>query len=175
MTPDDDLNAQNDYRDSALFKKASEILKLANRIAEIASSYEIENSEKNEQEILRSQALFIREDASIIPAKIAGAWNCDLYDIKMEKATIIRKCARDLATHMTGLEMYGFKETEYLDLLRDEIEHFRILFAGWVATFDPWNYIIDRWGLFNPPGINYDDPDPDDDLPFNPDDLDFED
>ena len=171
MPSQDDLN----YRDSELFKKASEILKLANRIAEIAAAYETEGDTDEEQEILRSQALFIREDASIIPAKIAGAYNCDLYDIKMEKATIIRKCARDLATHMTGLEMYGFKETEYLNLLRDEIEVFRVLFAEWVKTFDPWNYITDRWGLFNPPGINYDDPDPDDDLPFDPDDYDFED
>ena len=160
MPSEDDFNSQNDYQDSELFKKATEILKLANRIAEIAASYEIDSKDKNEQEILRSQALFIREDASIIPSKIAGAYHCDLYDIKMEKATIIRKCARDLATHMTGLEMFGFKETEYLNLLRNEIEDFRILFAEWVKTFDPWNYMIDRWGLFNPPGINYNDPEP---------------
>ena len=174
MSSEDDTPYE-DYRSSPLYQKAYEILKLANRIAEIASSYELQSETPEEQEILRSHAIYIREDASIIPAKIAGAWNCDLYDIKMEKAAIIRKCARELATHMTGLEMYGFKETEYLDLLRDEIEHFRVLFAQWVQTFDPWNYIIDRWGLFNPPGVNYDDPDPDDDIPFDPDDFDFED
>ena len=56
--------------------------------------------------------------------------------------------------------------SEYLDLLRNEVEEFRVLFAEWVKTFDQWNYIIDRWGLFNPPGINYDDYDPDDDIPF---------
>ena len=86
MPSEDDFNSQNDYQDSELFKKATEILKLANRIAEIAASYEIDSKDKNEQEILRSQALFIREDASIIPSKIAGAYHCDLYDIKMEKS-----------------------------------------------------------------------------------------
>ncbi|MGB5943608.1 MAG: hypothetical protein WBG71_12065 [Leeuwenhoekiella sp.] len=171
MFDDDAFENRNKYRETPLFKKATEILKLANRIAEIAANYEPEKNDNHESEILQSQAMMIREDASIIPAKIAGAWGADLYAHKMEKAAIIRKCAKDLSLHMTSLEIYGFKETEYLNLLRDEIEAFRILFAEWVKTFDPWNYIIDEWGLFNPPGINYDDADPDDDLPFDPDDF----
>ena len=52
-----------------------------------------------------------------------------------------------------------------------EIDEFRILFTEWVKTFDEWNYSIDRWGLFNPPDINYGDHDPDDDIPFNPSDF----
>ena len=97
-----------------------------------------------------------------------GAESVELYDIKMENAAIIRKAARELATYTHGIEMTGFKDTEYLDLLRKEVEEFRILFAEWVKPFNPWDYIIDRWGLFNPPGINYDDHDPDDDIPFDP-------
>ena len=173
MSLEDDFSSQNSYENSALYLKATEILKLSNRIAEIAASYETAATDSSDQEILRSQALYIREDASIIPSKIAGAFNCDLYDIKMEKACLIRKSAQDLATHMTGLEMYGFRETEYLDLLRNEIEAFRILFAEWVKTFDPFNYIIDRWGLFNPPGVNYNDLEDDDSI--DPDDFNFED
>jgi hypothetical protein len=34
-----------------------------------------------------------------------------------------------------------------------------------VASFDKWDYIIDRWGLFNPPGVGPFDKDPDDDIP----------
>ena len=82
---------------------------------------------------------------------------------------MIRKAARELITDVRGIQMHGFKDVEYLDLLRREVEEFRVLFAEWVKTFDCWNYIIDRWGLFNPPGINYDDKDPDADIPFNPD------
>lgn len=49
------------------------------------------------------------------------------------------------------------------------------LFIDWVASFDVWNYIKDDWGLFNPPGVNAHDKDPDQDIPFNPDDFfDFE-
>ena len=107
-----------------------------------------------------------------IPAKIAGVASEDTpYDLRMENAAIIRKAARELITDARGLQMHGYKDEEYLDLLWNEVEEFRILFAEWVKSFDQWNYIIDRWGLFNPPGVNYDDQDPDDDLPFNPEDF----
>ncbi|MEC3964157.1 hypothetical protein [Flagellimonas halotolerans] len=76
----------------------------------------------------------------------------------MENATIIRKAAREVQTGCSGLEMWGFKHTEYLELLRKEIEEFRILFVELVQTFAPWNYSLNRWELFNPTGINYDDP-----------------
>jgi len=52
-------------------------------------------------------------------------------------------------------------------IVRDLIEEYRLLFIDWVAGFDKWDYIIDRWGLFNPPGIGPFDKDPDDDIPFN--------
>jgi hypothetical protein len=87
----------------------------------------------------------------------------------MENATLIRKGARELITDARILQEFGFRDIDYLDVLRTEIEAFRILFAEWVKTFDPWDYMKDSWGLFNPPGINYDDKDPDDDIPLNPD------
>jgi hypothetical protein len=112
------------------------------------------------------------EDAMMIAAKISGAEAVDLYDIKMENATIIRKCARELFEE-------DIKDKEYIELLPNEIEEFRLLFIDWVASFDQWNYIIDRWELFNPPGVSAHDKDPDDDIPFNPKDffegMDFDD
>jgi len=35
-----------------------------------------------------------------------------------------------------------------------------------VSKFDQWNYVTDRWGLFNPPGVGPFDKDPDEGLPF---------
>ena len=156
-----------------LFRKAMEIQKLVNHIALAIDNSEIVLNNKPETEIMKHHVQYLRENAAIIPAKIAGASGSDmLYDIKMENAAIIRKAARELLTDARGLEIYGFKDVEYLDLLREEVDNFRVLFAEWVKTFDCWNYNIDRWGLFNPPGINYDDKNPDDDLPFNPNDFD---
>jgi hypothetical protein len=161
-----------------VYQKAEEICILVNRM--LTGSYADELNESKEMQDIELEMIermfeenkeFMLANAMMIPAKIAGAEGADLYDLRMENATIIRKAARELITDARGLQMNGFKDIEYLDLLRSEMEEFRILFAEWVATFDNENYSIDRWGLFNPPGVNYDDHDPDDDIPFNPDDF----
>lgn len=120
-----------------------------------------------EKEILTGIAQNMSADASMISAKITGAYASELYDLKMENSVIIRKCAREIMVSCHWFSFEGSKQMDYLVLLRAEIEEFRILFAGWVKTFDPTGSIIDHWGLFNPPGVNYDYKDPDDDLPFN--------
>lgn len=151
-----------------LFKKALKINDIVKHIINAVESTEFDFENEIESEMLKHNLDYLHKNAMIIPAKIAGASGKDmLYDIKMENATIIRKSARELLTDIQGIEMYGYKDFEYLDILRTEIEEFRILFAQWIQTFDTWNYSIDRWGLFNPPGINFDDHDPDDDLPLS--------
>ncbi|WP_445737470.1 hypothetical protein [Mariniflexile sp.] len=160
------------WEDLPIFKKAVEIEKLVEHIVESVEKTDFEFKSKYGSEMIKHNLEYLKQNAMTIPAKIAGASSEDmLYDIRMENAAIIRKAARELITDVRGIQMHGFKDVEYLDLLREEVESFRILFAEWVKTFDCWNYIIDRWGLFNPPGINYDDVDPDDDIPFNLDDF----
>ena len=105
-------------------------------------------------------------DAALLTVKVAGAEAAGLYDLKMENAAIIRKAARDLMVQQHSLDMFGFEYVEYYQIVRDLIEEYRLLFIDWVAGFDKWDYIIDRWGLFNPPGIGPFDKDPDDDIPF---------
>ncbi|SHF47991.1 hypothetical protein SAMN05444483_101268 [Salegentibacter echinorum] len=146
------------FRKEPLYQKAEEILQMVHRIVDLIPE---------DDEMLKSTGGFMMDDALRLPAKIAGAMGADLYDLQMENAAIIRKSARDIYVSCNHFFAANFKETEYLHLLRETIEEFRILFAEWVKTFDPWNYIIDRWGLFNPPGVNYDDKDPDDDIPFD--------
>lgn len=108
----------------------------------------------------------------IIPAKIAGAQAVELYDLKIENATIIRKAARELSVYAGSLRFEKDNiEKDYIQLLSKEIDEFRLLFIGWVAGFDEWNYIKDDWELFNPPGVNAHDKDPDEDIPFNPEDF----
>ena len=156
-----------------VFQKAREIMDLVGSIIDSVEKTDIAFNDPIEAEMIKDNLKYMGINASIIPAKIAGVSSEDmLYDIRMENAAIIRKAARELITDARGLEMHGYPDTEYLDILRNEVEEFRILFAEWVKTFDCWNYIIDRWGLFNPPGVNYDDVDPDDDIPFNFDDFD---
>ena len=154
----------NKHEQLPIFKKANEIFEVVNQIADLIP----EDDEKSHLAHVKGQML---GDAMTIMAKIAGAEGADIYDLRMENAAFIRKAARDLMVTNHSLEMFGFKEVEYYDIVRDLIEEFRILFIDWVAGFDQWNYIIDRWGLFNPPGVGPHDKDPDDDIPFNPDDF----
>lgn len=163
---EEDFKSHEDIQKMPIFKKAMELLKLVEHIVKAVENSDINFKNEIEADMIQHNIEYLYQNASIIPAKIAGAEAVDIYDLKMENASIIRKSARELITNARGIQMHDFKDIEYLDLLRNEVEKFRVLFAEWVKTFDQWNYIIDRWGLFNPPGINYDDKDPDDDIPF---------
>lgn len=90
----------------------------------------------------------------------------------MENAALIRKAARELYVQAGSLRFEDcIKDKDYINLLRNTIDEFRLLFIDWVASFDVCDYIKDSWGLFNPPGVNAHDKDPNDDLPFNADDF----
>ncbi len=158
------MSKRDELNQLPLYQKAEQIYKITSGLIEIIPA---------DNEFLQETTVrFMMENAMIIPAKIAGAQAVELYDLKMENATIIRKAARELYVQAGSL---GFEETisdqDYIRLLRKEIDEFRLLFIDWVADFDVWNYIKDNWGLFNPPGISAHDKDPDDDIPFNPDDY----
>jgi len=163
---------KDDWEKLPIFIKATEISELVDHIVKAVEQTDIDFKDAIQVEMIKGNLDYLRENSIIIPAKIAEVANDDtIYDLRMENAAIIRKAARELITDARGLEMHGYKDEEYLDLLRTAVNEFRVLFAEWVKTFDPWNYIIDRWGLFNPPGVNYDDHDPDDDIPLNSDDF----
>ncbi|MBL7851840.1 MAG: hypothetical protein JNN04_13130 [Cyclobacteriaceae bacterium] len=159
MEPDE---GKLDVRSLPLYRKGKEIYEVVRHIGTLIPE---------DNEYLQDIKSHMLGDAALLTVKIAGAEGVELYDIKMEAATIIRKAARDLMVTNHSLEMFGFKEVQYFQIVRDLIEEYRLLFIDWVAGFDQWNYIIDRWGLFNPPGVSPFDKDPDDDIPFNPQDF----
>lgn len=127
-----------------IFKKGNEILEFVLRICDLIPE---------EDENLQIIKGFILEDAMQLTAKIVAAEGGDLFDLRMENAAIIRKAACDLKVQNHSLEMFGFEYVGYYSLIRNLIEEYRLLFIDWVAGFDKSNYIVDRWGLFNPPGI----------------------
>jgi len=148
-----------------IYKKGEEIFKLVRQISDLIP---------DDNEHLQFTKAQMLTDAMQLTVKVAGAEGAELYDIRMENAAIIRKAARELMISNHSLEAFGFEEVEYFDMVRELIEEYRLLFIEWVAGFDQWNYIIDRWGLFNPLGVGPFDKDPDDDIPFNPDDFNLE-
>jgi len=140
-----------------IFRKGKEILDITDKIAALIP--------ENDDYLMNVKA-FMLSDAAQLTVKVAGAEAAGLYDLKMENAAIIRKAARDLLVHQHSLDMFGFEYPEYYQIVRDLIEEYRLLFVDWVAGFDKWDYVIDRWGLFNPPGVGPFDKDPDEDIPF---------
>ncbi len=155
---EDKINA----RDLPIFKKGKEISEAVRQIGELIPE---------DNEILQDIKAQMYGDAALLFVKVGGAEAGDLYCIRMQAAAIIRKAANDLMVQNHSLKAFGFKDVQYYQIVRDLIEEYRLLFIDWVAGFDKENYIIDRWGLFNPPGVGPFDKDPDDDIPFNPDDY----
>ena len=141
-----------------IYRKGKEILDMIDKIAALIP--------ENDEYLMDIKACVL-SDAAQLTVKVAGAEAAGLYDLKMENAAIIRKAARDLMVQQHSLGMFGFEYVEYYKIVRELIEEYRLLFIDWVAGFDKWDYIIDRWGLFNPPGVGPFDKDPDDDIPFH--------
>lgn len=88
------------------------------------------------------------EDAMILGAKFAGANGISDYVLRMENATIMKVHAKSLNTMTYQLAMEETHAEEHLQLLREAIEEFRILFVDWVKGFDPNDRYDDGWGLF---------------------------
>lgn len=153
-----DDEKQINPKELPIYKKGMEIFEVVEHICQLIP---------DDDKMLGHVKGIMLEDAMLLTVKVAGATGGQLYDIKMEAATIIRKAARELMIQNHSLKMFGFEHVEYFQIVRDLLEEYRFLFIDWVSEFDQWDYIIDRWGLFNPPGVSPFDHDPDDDIAFN--------
>lgn len=162
----DPFSSGNHYRQMPVFKKGQEIVDLIRQIAALIPE---------DDEMLQEVMGMILGDAYMLTAKIANAEGSDLYDHKMQNAAIIRKAAMDLFVSYHSLKMHGFEHAEYYMMVRDLIEEYRLLFVEWVDGFDKSCYLVDRWNVFNPPGVHYTDTDPDIDLGFDPEDFEEDD
>ena len=127
-----------------IYQKAELLFQL---IESLAASLQEDNV------LLQSMKEIMRADAMMLPAKIAGAEAGNIYSIRMQNAAIIRFHAMSLYTQVGGLSLYHESiDSSFTNLIRLEIENFRLLFIDWVASFDKSNYIWDDWELFNPKG-----------------------
>ncbi len=151
-----------DPKETPLCKKAFEIFEVVKELTDLIPE---------EDDNLQSVKSIIMEDAMIIYVKSMSGTKADLYDMKMEAATLVRKSANSLYVQIHALKMLGFQHFQYFEIVRNLIDELKSLFVDWVEKFDQWDYVIDRWGLFNPPGVGPNDKDPDEDIPFNPNDY----
>lgn len=144
------------WRKLPIFVKASSILKLVEHLVEGIPAEECGSNTPYALAMFDHHTTSMMKNALLISVKIAGAEGDATYDQKMENATLIRKAANDILTDTKGLQIAGFKEVDYLEVLENEIEGFRPIFARWVKTFVDSAHVVDKWGLFNPPGLDFD-------------------
>lgn len=130
----DDLDK---HRKLPVYLKAMELVDLTRAIADSMD-------EEKDRFHLGEQML---ENAYIIPAKISGAEGGDLYSIRMDNAVLIKLAARELQAQTSLARAENICDPKYLQLLRDEIANFRILFIEWVRSFDKSNDIDDEWNI----------------------------
>ncbi|GGZ20721.1 hypothetical protein GCM10007049_11640 [Echinicola pacifica] len=91
---------------------------------------------------------FMIEDATLICGKFSGAEGVDDYILKMENAVFMKVHARHLNSMTYSVPMVDTHAEEHLELLRDALEEFKLLFVEWVKGFDPSHKYDDGWGLF---------------------------
>ena len=121
-----------------LMKKADEILHLTEAI--IATI-----NEADDVLLIREQMM---SNALMLIPKIAGAEGGNLYTLRMENAVIIKIHARELLAQTALVKAEKLANPTDLQILRNTIEEFRVLFVEWVQGFDKSNDIPDEWGLF---------------------------
>lgn len=133
-----DPKAQRDQIYShPLMKKANEIVSLTHAL--------VGSLDEARKELYGGMMM---EDAMVMSAKFAGAEGINDYILKMENATIMKVHARNLHSMTYQLAMEETHAEEHLNLLREAIEEFKVLFVAWVKGFDPKDRFDDGWGLF---------------------------
>src|SRR6185312_5861910 len=125
------------YRKMPVYQKAQEVLELADLISDALK----------EDEMKQSLAQQMCSNAALIQAKIAGAEGGDLYSLRMQNAVLIKLAAQDIMNAVIFAAMAEINEEDYVDLMRNKIEEFRVEFVAWIRGFDKNNDIPDNWAI----------------------------
>jgi hypothetical protein len=120
-----------------VYQKSQEIFDLAQAIADSLKESEMRDHLSGE----------IFGQAALIQAKIAGAEGGGLYSLRMQNAVIIKLAAHDLMNAVSFAEMVNINEKDYVQLMRDKIEEFRVVFVEWIRGFDKSYDIPDNWAI----------------------------
>jgi hypothetical protein len=125
------------YRQLPVFKKAEELLELAQAIVEAIK-------EDDHKEWLAGEII---GNAMMVQAKIANAEGGGLYSLRMENAVLIKYAVYNMRNAVISTEMFGLNNEDYVELMREKIEEFRIEFVAWIRGFDKSNDIPDNWAI----------------------------
>jgi hypothetical protein len=120
-----------------VYKKAQELFDLAEVIAESLK----------EDEMKEHLAVQMLSNAAMVQAKIAGAEGGGLYSLRMQNAVLIKLAVQDMFNAVSFSSMVEINEEDYVDLMRDKVDEFRLVFNEWVRGFDKTYDIPDNWAI----------------------------
>ena len=133
------------FFESPLYKKAEEIDDTLNSIAKLIPEKKV---------FLVFMNALILKASGRITSNLIRAQDSNRYDRKMHSAALVRSSCLEISGLGEEFRKRGFSDSKYFSIVDRQIEEFRILFLDWVASFDNKQFITDRWGIFNPPGIS---------------------
>lgn len=128
---------QRKYEQLPVYQKALELFELVDLISESLK----------EDDMRESLAVQMCSNAAIVRAKIVGAEGSGLYSLKMQNAVLIKLAVQDMFNAVSFASMVKINEEDYVQLMRDKIEEFRIVFVEWIRGFDKTYDIPDNWAI----------------------------
>ena len=120
-----------------VYRKAQELFDLAEVIADALK----------EDEMKEHLAVQMLSNAALIQAKIAGAEGGGLYSLRMQNAVLIKLAVQDMFNAVSFSSMVEINEEDYVDLMRDKVDEFRLVFNEWIRGFDKTYDIPDNWAI----------------------------
>ncbi len=134
----------NPTRDAckALYQQWSVILTMLK--GALITENEVKETEETHSSYYKSMMI---GDAYEVAAKIRSSEAGGIYVIRMENACIIRKNAQAIQSSMLVFMSEGEMDKKYGEIIRNEIDVFKVLFKKWVNTFEKDEF-TDEWGLF---------------------------
>ena len=120
-----------------VYKKAGELFDLAEVIADSLK----------EDEMKEHLAVQMLSNAALVQAKIAGAEGGGLYSLRMQNAVLIKLAVQDMFNAVSFASMVEINEEDYVDLMREKVDEFRLVFNEWIRGFDKSYDIPDNWAI----------------------------
>ena len=125
------------YEKLPVYKKSQELFDLVDVISEALK----------EDEMKESLAVQMCSNAALIQAKIAGAEGGGLYSLRMQNAVLIKLAIQDMFNAVSFASIVEINEEDYVQLMRDKVEEFRVVFVEWIRGFDKSYDIPDNWAI----------------------------
>ncbi len=120
-----------------VYQKAQELFDLAEVIADSLK----------EDEMKEHLAVQMLSNAALVQAKIAGAEGGGLYSLRMQNAVLIKLAVQDMFNAVSFASMVEINEEDYVNLMREKVDEFRIIFNAWIRGFDKTYDIPDNWAI----------------------------